>query len=131
VTAWVATADGVFEVDLEEESVLRGIDIDVRRERPELGLPRLLAAAAAGVTVVALVDRRPPLLVSYDSGATWNEAGGGLPPGFDVAVDPADPDRVLYAARNRLYLSTNGGRFWHSLAPEFPDIEAVAWATES
>jgi hypothetical protein len=130
VIAWVATVDGVLEVDLDEEIVTGGIDIDVRRELPELGLPRLLAAAAAGVTVVALVDRRPPLLVSQDSGETWSEAGSGLPPGFDVAVDPADPDRVLYAARNRLYLSTDGGRFWRSLEPELPDVEAVAWATE-
>ena len=129
MVAWVATKDGVFEVDVDEEEILGGIDVDVQRERPELGIPRLLAAAAERYTVVALVDRRPPLLVSYDSGETWAEAGGGLPPGFDVAVDPADPDRVLYAARNRLYLSTNGGRFWRSLAPELPDIEAVAWAT--
>jgi len=131
MTAWVATKHGVFEVDVDDEEVLGGIDVDVQRERPELGIPRLLAAAAAGVTVVALVDRRPPLLVSYDEGETWTEAGSGLPPGFDVALDPADPDRVLYAARNRLYLSETGGRFWRSLAPELPDIEAVAWATES
>jgi hypothetical protein len=125
--AWVATADGVVEVDVEEETILGGIDVDVQREQPELSIPRLVAASAAGVTIVALVERKPPLLVSWDSGATWNEAGAGLPPGFDVAVDPADPDRVLYAARNRLYLSIDGGRFWRSLAPELPDVEAVAW----
>ena len=73
-------------------------------------------------------DRRPPLVVSADAGATWTETGGGLPPGFAVAVSPEDPDRVVYAARNRLYLSTDGGRFWRSLAPELPDIHAVAWA---
>jgi hypothetical protein len=128
VIAWVATVDGVLEVDVEEEAILGGIDVDVRREQPELSIPRLVAASAAGVTIVALVERKPPLLVSWDSGATWNEAGGGLPPGFDVAVDPADPDRVLYAARNRLYLSTDGGRFWRSLAAELPDVQAVAWA---
>jgi hypothetical protein len=42
-------------------------------------------------------------------------------------VDPDAPDRILYAARNRLYLSIDGGRFWRSLAPELPDIEAVSW----
>lgn len=98
--------------------------------RVELSLPRLVAAAASGSTVVAIVDRRPPLLVSGDAGATWREAGGGLPPGFAVAIDPDDPDRVLYAARNRLYVSTDGGRFWRSLEPELPDIEAVGFSTE-
>lgn len=129
--AWVRTVEGVFELDVENEEVLDEIDSSVDHERPELGLPRLVAAAVSGATVVALVDRRPPLLISADGGATWREAGGGLPPGFDVAVDPADPDRVLYASRNRLYLSLDGARFWRSLGPELPDIEAVAWATEA
>jgi hypothetical protein len=128
VIAWVRTVEGVFELDVENEDILGEVDAAVDRERPELGLPRLVAAAATGATVVALVDRRPPLLISGDGGATWREAGGGLPPGFDVAVDPADPDRVLYAARNRLHLSTDGGRFWRSLAPELPDVEAIAWS---
>ena len=130
VIALVRTVDGVFELDVEHEDVLGEVDVPVDRERPELGLPRLVAASASGATVVALVDRRPPLLISGDGGATWREAGGGLPPGYDVAVDPADPDRVLYAARNRLHLSTDGGRFWRSLAPELPDIEALAWSRE-
>jgi hypothetical protein len=127
--AWVRTVDGVFEVDVESEIVLGEVDVSVDHERHELGLPRLVAAAVSGATVVALVDRRPPLLISGDGGATWREAGGGLPAGFDVAVDPDGPDRVLYAARNRLHLSTDGGTFWRSLAVELPDIEAVAWAT--
>ena len=62
-----------------------------------------------------------------ESGATWREAGGGLPPGFAVAVAEDEPDRMLYAARNRLYISTNGGVFWSSLPFELPDIESVAW----
>ncbi|MBA3475490.1 MAG: hypothetical protein H0T10_01895 [Actinobacteria bacterium] len=129
--AWVRTVEGVFEVDVQTEDVLGEIEISVDHERPELGLPRLVAAAARGATVIALVDRRPPLLISADGGETWREAGGGLPPGYDVAIDPADPDRVLYAARNRIHLSTDGGRFWRSLAPELPDIEALAWSTET
>jgi len=131
VIAYVRTVDGVLEVDVDAEEVVAAADLPVDPERPPVELPRLVAASAAGALVVALIDRRPPLLVSGDAGATWREAGGGLPPGFAVAVDPADPDRVLYAARNRLYLSTDGARFWRSLAPELPDIEAVAWATES
>ena len=134
--AHVRTAEGVLAVDVESEAVVAEVDAAVDLERHGVGqqrleLPRLVAASATGATVVAVVDRRPPLVVSHDGGATWTETGGGLPAGFDVAVDPADPDRILFAARNRLYLSTDGGRFWRSLAPELPDVEAVTWvATE-
>ena len=44
-----------------------------------------------------------------------------------VAVAEDDPDRMLYAARNRLYVSANGGVFWRSLSFELPDIDSVAW----
>ena len=128
--AYVRTIEGAVAIDVEEELVL-GTSDEPAVEPVELNLPRLVAAAASGSAVVAVVDRRPPLLVSGDAGATWREAGGGLPPGFAVAIDPDDPDRVLYAARNRLYLSTDGGRFWRGLEPELPDIEAVGWTTEA
>jgi hypothetical protein len=130
VIASVRTVEGTVALDVEDELVLGPAD-DFEPERVELTLPRLVAGSAAGSTVIALVDRRPPLLVSNDAGATWREAGGGLPPGFAVSIDPDDPDRVLYAARNRLYLSVDGGRFWRGLEPELPDIEAVAWLTGS
>jgi hypothetical protein len=35
---------------------------------------------------------------------------------------------VLYAGRNRLYLSADGGTLWRGLAPELPEIEGVAFA---
>jgi hypothetical protein len=90
-------------------------------------LPRVVATAGAGATIVAIVERRPPLAISNDAGSTWREAGGGLPAGFAVAIAEDDPDRMLYAGRNRLYLSTNGGVFWRALALELPDIAGVAW----
>ena len=90
-------------------------------------LPRVVAAAAVGSTIVAVVDRRPPLAISNDAGSTWREAGGGLPPGFAVAIDESNPDVMLFGARNRLYLSENGGTFWRSLVPELPEIEAVTF----
>jgi hypothetical protein len=131
MTALVRTEHGVYVVDVEEEEVLGLVDTEL----PERNFPsynfRLLAGDASGSTVIAVVDRRPPLMVSYDAGQTWNEAGGGLPPGRDVAISDEHPDLVLYAARNRLYLSEDGGRFWRVLAPELPAIEAVAWATEA
>src|SRR5439155_603953 len=75
---------------------------------PTLSLPRVVAAAEAGSTIVAVVDTKPPLVVSHDAGRTWRESGRGLPAGRAVAIAPDDPDVVLYAARNRLYLSPAG-----------------------
>jgi hypothetical protein len=124
VNASVRTLLGTFDVDLElEEVVGEAPDFDVAQ--PSVELPRVVATAASGATVVAVVDRRPPLAISNDAGSTWREAGGGLPPGFAVAINDENPDVMLFAARNRLYLSENGGIFWRALVPELPDIEAV------
>ena len=124
--ALVRTVDGVFEVDLDEEMVLGLVDAEVVPDPVDVGLPRVVGAARCGSTVIAVLDRRPPLAISNDAGRTWREAGGGLPAGFAVAIADDDPDYVVYAARNRLYLSEDGGRFWRSLAPELPAIEALA-----
>jgi hypothetical protein len=125
VRALVQTVDGVFEVDLTEEEVLGSVEGEVRPESLEIPLPLFVAGAATGSTVVAVIDRRPPLVVSNDAGRTWRESGGGLPPGRAVAVADDDPDLMLYAARNRLYLSEDGGRFWRALVVELPEIQAV------
>jgi hypothetical protein len=127
VIAHAQTADGLAVVDLEEESV---VELDPAgtieaAPTPALSLPRVIAAAAAGSTVVAVVDTKPPLVVSHDGGRTWRESGRGLPAGRAVAISPEDPDVVLFAARNRLYLSRDGGRFWRGLALELPEILAV------
>jgi hypothetical protein len=125
--AAVQTVDGVILVDAEEDALL-GPGAELPADEPvDVPLPRVVAAARTGATIVAVVERRPPLAVSRDGGATWSEAGGGLPAGFAVAIAEDDPDRMLYAARNRLYLSRNGGVFWQALAQELPDILAVAW----
>lgn len=125
--AAVRTVDGVFVVDLEIEEVL-DLEAELPPEAPvRVDLPLVVAAAATGSTVVAVLDRRPPLAVSNDAGRTWRESGGGLPRGFAVAIDEENPDRLLYAARNRLYMSEDGGRFWRSLTPELPAIEAVGF----
>jgi len=125
VIALVATTGGVFAVDLETDEVEPAEPFEPAAP-PALRLPRVIAAADAGSTVVALVDARPPLLVSHDAGSTWRASGRGLPPGQAVAVAAADPDLLLYAARNRLYLSRDGGVFWEALALELPEILAVA-----
>jgi hypothetical protein len=125
MNALVRTSHGSWIVDLETEELLEAADDDVTASDVAVSLPRVVAAAASGSTVVAVVDRRPPLAVSYDAGMTWHESGGGLPKGTAVAIDADNPDRILYAARNRLFFSEDGGRFWRALVVELPEIEAV------
>jgi hypothetical protein len=123
----VETAAGTFEVDV-ESGELTPTDADVAvPARVVLNLPRVVAADALGATVVAVVDAKPPILVSYDSGTTWRESGRGLPAGVAVAISEDDPDTVAYASRNRLYLSRDGGVFWQLLAAELPEIVAVSF----
>jgi hypothetical protein len=123
--AVVDTVGGTFAVDLETGEVAPGEPFE-REPEPVLNLPRVIAAAAVGATVVAAVDAKPPLLVSHDAGTTWRESGRGLPRGSAVAIAAADPDTIVYAARNRLYVSRDGGVFWTALAGELPEILALA-----
>jgi hypothetical protein len=128
VIARVRTTDGVAIVDLDDESLV-ALDPSAGFEapaQPTVELPLVVATAAAGSTVAAVVDTKPPIVVSHDAGVTWRESGRGLPAGRAVAISDEDPDVVLYATRNRLYLSRDGGRFWRSLAVELPKIEAIA-----
>jgi hypothetical protein len=124
----VQTAEAVLTIDADEGVV--EIEAGLRLEQPPdvpVSLPGVRACVGSGSTLVALVDRRPPLVISHDAGRTWHEAGGGLPAGRAIAIDEDDPDRILFAARNRVWLSTNGGRFWESIALDLPAVEAVAF----
>lgn len=99
------------------------------RVRPVLNLPLLVAADRNASRIIAVVARRPPLVISDDAGTTWREAGGGLPAGVDIAILPDHPDRLLYASESRVHLSRDGGLFWRALELELPSITAVAWAS--
>ena len=107
--ALVATAAGAFAVDLDDGSIA-----ERRRVRPDAGTGAEPAAARRGgggwIDRRAIVDAKPPLLLSYDAGSTWRASGRGLPPGRAVAIADDDPDTIVYAARNRLYLSRDGRR---------------------
>lgn len=128
--------DGLWLVEVgesAEEDELAGREPGGRVERPR---PVELAPAwvssllvdvdAVGAAIVVCVDRRPPLLVSHDAGRTWTERGAGLPPGRAVALGET-PDDVLYAGRNRLHVSRDGGVFWRALGVELPEIQDAAW----
>jgi hypothetical protein len=122
--AVAATVAGTFAVDLETGEVSPAEPFE-RAPEPILNLPRVVAAAAVGAVVIAVVDAKPPLLVSYDAGTTWRGSGRGLPPGRAVAIAETDPDTIVYGGRNRLYLSRDGGVFWTAIPVELPEIVAV------
>lgn len=124
------TAFGLATIDPAEEELLE-LAAGTAPPRPRvegLGLPLLVAGDAYGSRVVAVVETRPPLLVSDDSGLTWREAGAGLPALVDVAISPDHPDTVAAASATRLYLSEDGGRFWRSLAIELEGVTTIAWS---
>jgi len=124
------TLGGVYTIDVEEDEVAAfapGASLEPA-PAPALGLPRVVSAAASGSTVVAAVDAKPPLLVSHDAGVTWRESGRGLPRGAAVAAAEDDPDRLAFAASERVYVSTDGGRFWTALTVELPeDVVRLDW----
>jgi hypothetical protein len=125
--AVVRTEYGAFAVDLETEEIEpAGPAVGRAPAPPALSLPRVVASASVGSRIVAVVDRKPPLMVSSDAGVTWREAGAGLPAGTAVAIAEEDPDLIVYASRNRLHVSTDGGVFWHALSVELPAVEALS-----
>jgi len=126
--ARVATALGCVLVDLESEDAELVDDDPPQPGSAEVSLPLVVAAVQAGSRIVAVVDRRPPLVISDDAGQTWREAGGGLPRGTAVTADEDDPDLLLFASESRLFVSEDGGRFWRSLALELIGITAVAFS---
>jgi hypothetical protein len=128
LTARVATSIGCFEVDLEDGDAELVDDDAPTPPEVEVSLPLVVAADRVGSRVVAVVARRPPLVISDDAGHTWREAGGGLPAGTAVAVDEDDPDRILFASEARLFLSEDGGLFWRALPVELIGITAVAFS---
>jgi hypothetical protein len=138
VRAVAGCDDGLYVVDIgengeEDELVEREPGAAVERARPlELVPPwaagHALDIAALGSTLVLLLERRPPLMLSHDAGATWAERGAGLPAGRAVAIGE-NADDLLFAARNRLHVSRDGGVFWRAVAVELPEIHDVDWLT--
>jgi hypothetical protein len=124
----LATGLGSVLVDLETEEIELVDDEPPPCETADVSLPLLIAAARSGARVAAVVDRRPPVLLSDDTGLTWREAGGGLPAGTAIAIHPDDPDHMVFASESRLYVSRDGGLFWQVLTPELIRITSVAFA---
>jgi hypothetical protein len=124
--ALVETVAGTFAVDLDTDEVEPWSGVVEAAPAPALNLPLVVAAAAAGSAVFAVVGTKPPLVVSHDAGTTWRESGRGLPPGVAVAIADEAPDVAVFASRNRLFVTRDGGVFWTALALELPEITGLA-----
>jgi photosystem II stability/assembly factor-like uncharacterized protein len=83
-----------------------------------LGLSSLLAAVLLPVLLPPAMAHDPSawggMFRSRDQGDTWFPVDAGLFVGgaLAVAVDPQDPNHLLYGTDTRLLRSTNGGRDW-------------------
>lgn len=126
----VETAFGLAELDLAtgELLALEASDPLPRDDPGSVGLPLVLAVSRLGSRVVAVLDRRPPLAISDDTGITWREAGGGLPRLTSVAIAPEQPDLIAASSATRVFVSADGGLFWRALPAELEDVVAVGWA---
>lgn len=67
--------------------------------------------------------RKSSLLVSDDGGRTWEERTPPEPL-VALAIDPADPDRVVASGQRRLHVSSDAGRTWR---PTDGDPALLAW----
>ena len=122
--ALVATAAGTFSVDLDSEEV--GAAEPFRRRSAAAAQPAPGRRRRRGrLDGRRAVDARPPLLVSYDAAPPGASPDAVFRRGAQSRSAEADPDTLAYAARNRLYVSRDGGVFWTALAVELPEIEAL------
>ncbi|GJF03034.1 F510_1955 family glycosylhydrolase [Pseudonocardia sp. D17] len=75
-------------------------------------------------TVYGLDAGRQVLRVSTDGGSSWQDRAAL--PALDIAVDPADPARVLATVRGGVAASADGGRTF--TAPAGPQLAFLSWA---
>ncbi|MGH8309325.1 MAG: hypothetical protein ACRETX_05980, partial [Steroidobacteraceae bacterium] len=67
------------------------------------------------------IVRRPPdpaLDASRDGGGTWNDAGGGLPQGAEIAhlaISPTDGNVAYAADWSRIFKTADGGKTWTAM----------------
>lgn len=79
---------------------------------------------ASGRTVYGFDASGGRLLVSVDAGRTWEQRRPPAPL-IDLAIDPADPQRLVASGPDGLYASPDGGRGWTSMRGTRPGL--LAW----
>lgn len=82
---------------------------------------------ASGSTILGVDSGDGTLRRSTDAGRTWRSLGTGP---FDIAIDPADPDRVLGTTEQGPVVSTDGGSSFQPIK-EAPLIAFLSWNGDS
>ena len=82
---------------------------------------------AAGSRVYGVDAQTGRLLASPDSGRSWETR---RPPGpvIDLALDPADPERIVVTTEGGLHVSRDAGRGWRPLDAERAGL--LSWGDE-
>ena len=97
------------------------------RPRSLLGEADLHTIVAAGDVLLAYDSTGGRLVASTDGGRTWETRSEALL--TDVAVDPAQPDRVVaLAAGGAVLMSTEGGRTWTAGPAAPPGVAMLRWS---
>jgi hypothetical protein len=80
---------------------------------------------ASGARIYGVDSASGALFVSSNGGADWRRRE---PPGalLDVAIDPADPDRIVASGERGLLLSRDAGASWRPLSTRVAGL--LAWA---
>jgi hypothetical protein len=81
---------------------------------------------SVGSRVYGYDSTQSRLLVSPDAGRSWQERTPPAPL-LDLAVDPADPDRVLASSAAGLAISRDGGESWRGLSAKRAGL--LAWTS--
>ncbi len=79
---------------------------------------------ASGPTVYGFDATQGRLLASVDAGRTWDQRRPPAPL-IDLAIDPADPQRLVASGPDGLYTSPDGGRGWNPMRGTRPGL--LAW----
>lgn len=134
----ISSSDPNIAYAANDQAVYRSQDAGLTWEKVSGGGYWGPAGVRAGFPVDFQVDPRDPdrifaneygggNFLSEDGGRTWVDASHGYTGAQvrDVAVDPAQPGRLLVAARSGIFVSDDGGDEWVGL--NYPPVVSMEW----
>jgi hypothetical protein len=83
---------------------------------------------AAGPRIYGYDSTTGRLMVSANGGRSWSERRPPAPL-FDLAIDPADPDRILASSEAGIAVSQNAGESWRPIDSQRAGL--LAWTNDA